>query len=95
MLLLRALHHRGSGRRLQSGIVNYQNVGLARPAFNTNCTSGCTVMSCSCTSIGGYWASSSVAIAPQDAWFVRFNIGFVEGADKSQIIPVRRPVIRP
>src|SRR5438309_5920827 len=50
-------------------IMNYQNVDpTVSPAFNTNCTSGCTVLTCSCTtSSSGYWSSTTAASNPSTA----------------------------
>jgi hypothetical protein len=73
-------------------IVNYQNVApFVSPAFNNNCTSGCTVLTCSCTASDIYWSSTSVAgqarpgdpPGPTFAWFVRFGGGGVHGDNKS------------
>jgi len=44
-------------------------------AFNTACTPGCTVTSCSCTQSSYYWSSSSYAFTPNFAWSVFFNVG--------------------
>jgi hypothetical protein len=63
-------------KELQS-IVNYENVTPAiSPAFNTGCTAGCTVTTCSCTLSGAYyWSSSTYAPNPQWAWVVNFYDG--------------------
>jgi len=72
-------------RELES-IVNYGNVNPAvSPAFNTNCTPGCVVLTCSCTAVGGpdpergflYWSSTTDARDPFGAWGVNFESGFV------------------
>jgi hypothetical protein len=64
------------------GLVSILNLGniypTVSPAFNTNCTSPCTVLTCSCTGSGGYWSSSSVADSGGDAYNVGFGNGFVE-----------------
>jgi cysteine-rich repeat protein len=64
-------------KELQS-IVNYE-IGASGPAvaaaFNTGCTPGCTVTSCSCTQSNNYWSSSSYAIIPSNAWNVFFYDG--------------------
>jgi len=54
-------------------ILNLQNVSppAVSPAFN-NCSSGCTVLTCSCTSPYYYWSSTSWAFGPTYAWFVDF-----------------------
>ncbi len=53
------------------------------PIFNTGCTSSCTVISCSCTAESFYWSSTTLALAPQAAWFVRFDDGGVFENTKS------------
>lgn len=76
-------------RELQS-IVNYENVTPAiSPAFNTNCTSPCTVLTCSCTHSGQYWSSSSYAFFPQSAWLVLFVDGVVTGGGTEGLFYVR------
>ena len=74
-------------------IVNYENkfpVPAVSPAFNTNCTAGCTVQTCSCTPFSyPYWSSTSYTTTPAFAWIVffsngaagfGFNTGFVRAA---------------
>ena len=52
------------------------NVDPAVPAvFNTSCTAGCTVTTCSCTSSSYYWSSSTFRYHPGYAWFVDFYSG--------------------
>ncbi len=59
-------------RELQS-ILSYGMVGPAvSAAFNSGCTSGCTVTTCSCTSFS-YWASTSRPNEPDSAWYVAFH----------------------
>jgi len=79
-------------------IHNWQNFSPAvSPAFNTNCTSGCTVLTCSCTTSSTYWSSTSVAgqarpgdpPGPTFAWMVGFDDGNVHGVDKSEVNFVR------
>ena len=66
-------------------IVNYGKFDPAvSPAFNTKCTPGCTVLTCSCTAEGGpdpergflYWSSTTEG-DPFSAWGVNFQLGFV------------------
>jgi len=58
-------------------IVNLQNAGPAvSPAFNNNCTNGCTVLTCSCTG-GNTWTSTSYANFPTSAWHVHFFDGIM------------------
>ena len=54
-------------------IVNYENVcPPVSPAFNTDCTLPCTVLTCSCTWSDTYWSSSTSAAFPDSAWEVLF-----------------------
>ena len=77
-------------KELQS-IVNYGNQFPAVSlAFNTNCTSGCTVRTCSCTAIrdpespaSGYWSSTTSAGGPGNALFVGFGDGFLTSDNKA------------
>jgi hypothetical protein len=74
---------------LQS-LVDYQNVTPAvDTAFNTNCTSGCTVLTCSCTWSFQYWSSTTYQIFPSSAWFVNFGGGAVGAPDKGSFDYVR------
>jgi len=77
-------------RELQS-IVNYQNFNPpVSPAFNNNCSLGCTVTTCSCTANSGvYWSSTTVARTPTNAWLVEFVDGFVSNTGKSFVKFVR------
>ncbi len=66
-------------KELQS-IVNYENTSPAvSPAFDTGCAAGCTVLTCSCTSAGNTWSSSTEATlgTQTKAWLVDFISGFV------------------
>ena len=73
-------------------ILNLQNnlhdgVPAVSPAFNTNCTPGCTVTTCSCTATSNgsglagqlpyYWSSTTDAGSPDSAWSVDFGLGAV------------------
>ena len=58
-------------------IRNLQNYDPAvSAAFNTGCTPGCTVTSCSCTPPFIHLSSSSNAGSPNSVWFVDFSGGF-------------------
>jgi hypothetical protein len=59
------------------------------PVFNTGCTPGCTVTSCSCTLGTGNWSATTYAANPQNAWQVEFEFGRVEYSDKNVGLPVR------
>ena len=66
------------------------NVNPVVPAaFNTGCTAGCTVTTCSCTRSSGYWSSSTSAGGPGDAWLVYFNAGYVDDFFKTNSFFVR------
>jgi type 1 fimbria pilin len=76
-------------KELQS-IVNYDNVFSAvSPAFNTNCTSPCTVTACSCVQNIAHWSSSTYTYYPQYAWFVNFVDGLVNADFKTGSFSVR------
>jgi hypothetical protein len=57
------------------------DLGTADPAvsapFDTGCSPGCTVLTCSCTYSGVYWTSSSAATAESIGWAVNFFFGSV------------------
>jgi hypothetical protein len=78
-------------KELQS-IVNCE-IGYPGPtiaaAFNTGCTPGCTVTSCSCTQSDGYWSSSSYAGNPDYAWDVDFYSGNDGAGTKTSTYLVR------
>jgi len=70
-------------KELQS-IIDYEDsLPAVASAFNTNCASSCTVLTCSCTAASSYWSSSTLAAFPTSAWYVAFNFGFVNSDDKS------------
>jgi cysteine-rich repeat protein len=57
--------------------------------FNTACTPGCTMTSCSCTQSDFYWSSSSYALIPAFAWYVDFFDGFDDADFKAYDFYVR------
>ncbi len=76
-------------RELQS-IVDYERfLPSIDPIFDTGCTPGCSVLTCSCTGIANYWSSTSIAILPTDAWIVFFTDGGVINEPKSITQSVR------
>jgi hypothetical protein len=78
-------------RELQS-LVNYEHFPLAlSDAFNTGCTAGCTVQTCSCTlPFSSYWSSTSHAGNPDFAWKVFYFPGSVHSDTKIFVYsPVR------
>ena len=71
-------------------ILDLGNLNPAVPAvFNTNCTAGCTVTTCSCTRSSYYWSSSTYRANPTYAWFVYFDNGYVGYYDKTDFRFVR------
>jgi hypothetical protein len=65
-------------------ILDLGNVNPAVPAvFNTVCTAGCTVTTCSCTRSSYYWSSSAGPSGPYYAWFVFFSNGYVYDLNKA------------
>jgi len=64
-----------------ASILNYENASppTVSPAFNNNCTSPCTVLTCSCTSATDYWSSTTHALVPQNAFTVHFGDAGVVG----------------
>jgi len=70
-------------------LANYENYNPGvSAAFNT-CTSGCTVLTGSCTSTQLYWSSSTLRENPFLAWVENPLDGGVFGAPKSQFNAVR------
>jgi hypothetical protein len=69
---------------LQS-IVNYENRDSAvSPAFDTDCATACTVLTCSCTVSDDYWSAIAYAdLPPRHAWLVNFLDGQVRAGTKS------------
>ncbi len=43
--------------------------------FSSACTSGCTVTTCSCTSTGNHWSSTTYQQNASSAWFAYFSDG--------------------
>jgi hypothetical protein len=69
-------------KELQS-IVDYERSSPSvDPVFDTGCTPGCTVTTCSCTWAGYYWSSTSYALNPVEAWIVNFSTGWNSVLDK-------------
>jgi hypothetical protein len=62
-----------------ASLVDYEATSPAvHPVFDTGCTAGCTVLTCSCTAKrANYWTSTSVADESIYAWLVDFNGGAV------------------
>jgi hypothetical protein len=66
-------------------IVDYQRDNpMVGPVFNTNCTPGCTVTTCSCTEPSFYWSSTNYGFSSGNiAWGYQFLQGGEYGALKS------------
>lgn len=76
-------------KELQS-IVNYQNSNPSvSSAFNTGCTAGCTVTTCSCTKASWYWSSTSLVNDTETAWYMSYSVGDVSVRGKGDILYVR------
>ncbi|MEB2286330.1 MAG: hypothetical protein B6D46_08245 [Polyangiaceae bacterium UTPRO1] len=77
-------------RKELESITDIENVFPAVPAvFNTGCTGGCTVTTCSCTKTNYYWSSSTAQGAPGNAWRVYFYDGTMNPVGKSGSLYVR------
>src|SRR5581483_2824270 len=67
-------------------ILNLENFNPAvSPAFNTNCTPICTVLTCSCTQTIFDWSSTTSAENPHYAWVVNLGEGVSLIDEKSNI----------
>lgn len=54
------------------------------PAFDTGCTPGCSVTTCSCVNeTDSYWTSTTYQQAPPAAWVVNFTVGQIFADIKS------------
>lgn len=77
-------------RRELESLVDAGQVGPAiNAAFNSGCNSLCTVTTCSCTQLDYYWSSTTEQDLPNFAWNVDFNVGAVNGFEKSLTFYVR------
>jgi len=71
-------------------LVNYETWSPATfTAFDTDCTAGCTVTTCSCTFSNYYWSSSTPRFLPAYAWYVYFGNGYDYYANKFDDYSVR------
>jgi hypothetical protein len=70
-------------KELQS-IIDYENsASVVAPAFDNNCSAGCSVTTCSCSAaLAGYWSSTTLASEPVVAWGVSFRpvLAIADGA---------------
>jgi len=58
------------------------------PVFNSNCTTDCSVTQCSCTQPTNYWSSTTYQ-DPAFAWCVDYDVGSIDGFEKTLEFPVR------
>ena len=76
-------------KELQS-IVDYGRYNASvDPMFNTSCTGGCTVTTCSCTGAFQHWSSTTVTFNSRLAWSVGFYLGDVLNMTKGNSLYVR------
>ncbi len=61
-------------------------------AFDSGCTGGCSVTTCSCTQSNYYWSSTTYQGAPMYAWIVSPNAGSVGTSDTTDNIIYARAV---
>ena len=59
------------------------------PEFNSSCTPGCEVSTCSCTALYFYWSSTVYARRPEDAWVVDFGAANATADGKDNALYVR------
>jgi len=74
---------------LQSLIDYAQFAPATDPVFYTGCTAGCTIATCSCTTLDYYWSVTSSAELSNNVWNVDFNSGYVSLYDKTLPFYVR------
>jgi len=68
--------------------------------FNSSCTPGCSILTCSCTAADFYWSSTTYAFPlknEEDAWVVNFYDGYSipEGKDSDGYVRAVRGEARP
>ena len=63
--------------------------GCVDPVFDSGCTDGCTVTSCSCTARANYWSSTTKKDAVQDALLLNFKTGSAGNLEKDGHVFVR------
>ncbi len=77
-------------------IVDYErDEPVVDPVFNTGCAPACTVTTCSCTVLGGYWSATSNVNSPGSAWALGTFNGNNVIALKNTSVPVRAVRVGP
>lgn len=71
-------------------IANYELFDPAiEPIFAADCTSGCTVIECSCTASSPHWSTNTAANGTDFVWVVNFLSGFVSVGGMRDVAHVR------
>jgi hypothetical protein len=60
-----------------------------QPAFDTDCTNGCSIDECSCTAQLFHWSSTTFDDTVTSAWAVGYDFGDARGREKSGLRAVR------
>jgi hypothetical protein len=64
-------------------LVDYGRSPPVPPAFNASCTAACTIATCSCTKIFGYWSSTTYDLQRDQAWIVYLSGGYTTPVAKA------------
>ncbi|MEO8601406.1 MAG: DUF1566 domain-containing protein [bacterium] len=75
-------------RELESLVDAGRALPAIDPIFDNNCTPGCTVLECSCTSDKYYW-TSSMYHSSTPGWYVDFQYGSVQSSPSTSFPRVR------
>lgn len=77
-------------RREMESLVHADRVAPAvHQEFDSGCTPGCEVATCSCTQLDVYWTSTTFHDLPEFAWTVDGNLGAVNWFEKALPLYVR------
>lgn len=73
-----------------SAILNDDGIAVAPatdPIFNTGCTPGCSVLTCSCANLdASYFTATTVAYETSFAWVVDARVGYVDFVTKDTFV---------